>query len=147
MVLFQVIQFSRSTQFSSIWTINKIPSGARTTSWSEPGSDSNKGVVRILHISGVTGTSPSDCLLSCRTLDEGSPLWIGAVGVFNCLSWLGNGRSLDNLRRGMSIRNGWRERKWYIYIYIYIYRERERVRVRVRESEWERFRWLEPSAE
>ena len=43
-VLFQAIQFSLSTQFSSIWPINKALSGATTPGQSGHGSDGNKGV-------------------------------------------------------------------------------------------------------
>ena len=39
-------------------------SGATTLSPSEPGSDGNEGVLRILQSSSVTGTSPLDCLMS-----------------------------------------------------------------------------------
>ena len=46
-VLFQTIQFSVITQFSSIWPIDRTLSGATTLSESEPGSDSNKGVLYI----------------------------------------------------------------------------------------------------
>ena len=42
-VLFQTIQFSISTQFSSIWPIDKILSVATTPDQSGPGSDGNKG--------------------------------------------------------------------------------------------------------
>ena len=50
-LLFQVIQFSISTQFSSIWPIDRTLSGATTPGYS--GSDGNKKLlgisVRILH--------------------------------------------------------------------------------------------------
>ena len=39
-------------------------SGATTPGLIEPGSDGSKGVLRIPHISSITGTSPSDCLVS-----------------------------------------------------------------------------------
>ncbi len=39
-------------------------SGTTTPGQSEPGSDGNKGVIRIPQSSSVTGTSPSDCLVS-----------------------------------------------------------------------------------
>ena len=63
-VLFQTIQFSMSTQFSSIWPLDRTISGATTPGHSGPGSDGNEGVVRILQNSGITGTSPSDCFVS-----------------------------------------------------------------------------------
>ena len=41
-VLFQVIQFSISTQFSSIWPIDITLSDATTTGQSEPDSNGNE---------------------------------------------------------------------------------------------------------
>ena len=46
-VLFQTIQLSISTQFSSMWPIDKTLSGATTLGQSGPGSDGNEGVLRI----------------------------------------------------------------------------------------------------
>ena len=63
-VLFQTIQFSISTRFSSIWPIDRNLSGATTQGQSGPGSDGNEGVPCILQSSSITGTSPSDCLVS-----------------------------------------------------------------------------------
>ena len=57
-VLFQTIQFSLSTQFSSIWPIDRTLSGTTAPIQSGPGSDSNEGV---LHIPKAL---PSDCLVS-----------------------------------------------------------------------------------
>ena len=62
-VLFQAIQFSISTQFSSIWPIDRTLSGATTLSQSEPESNGNEGVLSIPQSSSITGTSPSDCLV------------------------------------------------------------------------------------
>ena len=45
--LFQTIQFSISTQFSSIWPIDRTLSGATTPGQSRPGSDGNEGVLYI----------------------------------------------------------------------------------------------------
>ena len=39
-------------------------SGATTPGQSGPGSDGNKGVIRIPQSSSTAGTSPSDCLVS-----------------------------------------------------------------------------------
>ena len=47
-VPFQTIQFSISTQFSSIWPTDRTLSGATTPDQSEPGSDGNEGVLSIL---------------------------------------------------------------------------------------------------
>ena len=46
-VLFQVIQFNISTQFNSIWPIERILSGATTLGQIGPGSDGNEGVLYI----------------------------------------------------------------------------------------------------
>ena len=57
-VLFLKIQFNISTQFSSIWSIDRTLSGATTPNQSEHGSYGNEGVLRIPQ------TSPSDCSVS-----------------------------------------------------------------------------------
>ena len=54
--LFQTIQFSISTLFSSIWPIDRTLSGATTPSQSGPGSDGNEGVLRIPQSSSITGS-------------------------------------------------------------------------------------------
>ena len=46
-VPFQAIQFSISTQFSSIWSIDRYQSGATTVGQSGPGNDGKEGVIRI----------------------------------------------------------------------------------------------------
>ena len=46
-VLFQVNQFSISTQFSSIWPIDSTLSGATTPDQSGPGSNINEGVLHF----------------------------------------------------------------------------------------------------
>ena len=46
-VLFQTIQFNISTQFSSIWQIDRTLSGSSSPGQSEPGSDGNEGLLRI----------------------------------------------------------------------------------------------------
>ena len=63
-VLFQAIQFNISTQFSCIWPIDRALSGATTPGQSGPESDGNEGVLRIRQSSHITGTSPSDILVS-----------------------------------------------------------------------------------
>ena len=63
-VLFQTIQFSTSTQFSSIWPIEQTQSDATTLGQSGTGSDGNKGVLHMPQSSSITGTSRSDCLAS-----------------------------------------------------------------------------------
>ena len=46
-VLSKIIQFSISTQFSTIWLIDKILPGAIIPGQSESGSDGNGGVLLI----------------------------------------------------------------------------------------------------
>ena len=53
-VLFQTIQFSISTQFSSIWPIDRTLSGVTTPSQSGPGSDGNEGILCIPQSSNIT---------------------------------------------------------------------------------------------
>ena len=60
-VLFQTVQFSIGTLFSSIWLIDRTLSGATTPDQSGPAIDGNEGV---LYSSRITATSPSDCLVS-----------------------------------------------------------------------------------
>ena len=88
-VLFQVIKFSISILFSSIWPIDKTLSGATTPGQSEPGSDGNEWVLRIPQSSSITGTSSSDC--SGHSLGVGVlPLCREAIGVFYSPSRLCN---------------------------------------------------------
>ena len=61
---FQTIQFSISTQFSSIWFIDRTLSGATTPGQSGPGSDGNEGILRIPKSSSITRALLSDCLVS-----------------------------------------------------------------------------------
>ena len=72
-VLFRTILFSISTQFSFIWPINRTLSVAAIPGQSGPGSDGNERVLCIPQ--SVTGTSPSDCLVSypghCREAVDG----------------------------------------------------------------------------
>ena len=92
--LFQAIQFSISTQFSSIWPIDRTLSGATTPGQSGPGSDGNEGVHHIPQRSSIIRTSPPNCLVSYQgTRFVGGvilPLSRGAVGVFYSHSRLGN---------------------------------------------------------
>ena len=63
-ILIQIIQFSIGMLFSSIHPIDRVLSGATISSQSGPGSNGNKGVLRIPQSSSITGTSPSDCYAS-----------------------------------------------------------------------------------
>ena len=50
---------------SSIWPIDRTLSGTPTPGQSGPRNDGNEGVLRISQRSCITGSSPSDCLVSC----------------------------------------------------------------------------------
>ena len=50
--------------FSSIQPIDRALSGVTTPGQSGPGSNGNEGVLRIPQSSSITGTPPSDCLVS-----------------------------------------------------------------------------------
>ena len=67
-VLFQTIQFIKSTQFSFIWPIDKTLPGANAPSQSGLGSNSNEGVLRIPQSFSITGASPSDFLVSYQDI-------------------------------------------------------------------------------
>ena len=92
-ILFQAIQFSINTQFSSIWPIDRTPSGATTLGQRGPGSEGNKGVLRIAQSSSITGISQSDCLVSYLGHSLGGglsyPHCREAVDVFYSCSRLG----------------------------------------------------------
>ena len=49
---------------SSIWPIDRTPSGATPPGRSGPESNGNEGVFCILQSSGITEASPLDCLVS-----------------------------------------------------------------------------------
>ena len=51
-------------QFSSILPIDRALSGVPIPGQSGPGIDGNEGVLCILQSSSITGTPPSDCLVS-----------------------------------------------------------------------------------
>ena len=87
-VLFQVIQFSKSTHFSSISPIDRTLSGATAPGQSGPGGDDNEGVLRIPQSFSITGITPSDCLVLYpgRTLEGVLPF---CRSVFSSLSQLG----------------------------------------------------------
>ena len=57
-------------------------SGATIPGHSGPGSNGNEGVLRIPQSASITGTSPSDCLVSYPGYSSVVPLYRGAVGVF-----------------------------------------------------------------
>ena len=63
-ILFQAIQFSINAQFSSFGLIDRILYGAINPGQNGPESDGNVEVLSILQSASITGTSPSDCLMS-----------------------------------------------------------------------------------
>ena len=63
-LLIQTIQFSISMQFNSIQPIDRARSGAIIPGQSGPGSNDNEKVLSIPQRLSITGTSPSDCLVS-----------------------------------------------------------------------------------
>ena len=84
------IQFSVSTQFTSIWPIDRTLLGVTTPGQSGLGSDGNEGVLYIFQSASITGASPSDCLVSYQDIRWGNlTLCRDAVGVFCSLSQLG----------------------------------------------------------
>ena len=90
-VLYRAIQFSISTQFSSISPIDRTLTGATTPGQSGLGSDGNEEVLCIPQSSSITGASPSDCLVSYlgHSLREVLPLCRDTVSVFCSPSQLG----------------------------------------------------------
>ena len=74
-ILFQTIQFSISSQFSSIWPINRALSRTTIPGQSGPGSNGNERVLRISQSSSIAEASPSDCLVSYsgRSLGKSYP--------------------------------------------------------------------------
>ena len=48
----------------SIWTIDRIVSGATTPGQNEPWNNGNEGVLCIPQDSSITEAAPSDCLVS-----------------------------------------------------------------------------------
>ena len=78
-------------QFSSIWTIDSTLSGTTTPGQSGLRSNGKEGVLCIPQNSSITGTSPSDCLVSYSGhLLGGFTLWREAVGILYSPSRLGN---------------------------------------------------------
>ena len=71
-IIFQTIEYSISTHFSSIWLIDRTLSGATTPGQNGPGCDGNEGALCILQSSSITGASPSDCFMSYKKTRWGS---------------------------------------------------------------------------
>ena len=84
-VLFQAIQFSISTHFSSIWPIDMTLSGATTPGQSGPGSDDNKGVLCIPQSSSIIHHQIVQCHIQDTCWGEVLPLWRVAVDQAMCM--------------------------------------------------------------
>ena len=147
-VLFQSVQFSISTLLSSIWPINRTLSAVTIPGESRPGSDGNKGLLRIPPSSSITGafTRLGRLYFSAKTQPTG-PLsyirpfihtYIHTYIHTNLYIYIYIYRLIDPLNKNIldTLLTFWvltsTPESIYIYIYIYIYRERERDR------EWER---------
>ena len=80
----QMLKYIVQISNSSIRPINRTLSSAITPGQSGLGSDSNEGVLHIPQSSRITGTSPSDCLVSyIRTLvKEVLHFCRDAIGIF-----------------------------------------------------------------
>ena len=75
--------------------MHRAQSGATTLDQSGPGSNGNEGVRRIPQISSITGTSPSDSLVS---YPGHNPTWVYMPLKSNhCALWLAMWRTLDGL--------------------------------------------------
>ena len=89
-VLFQTIQFSISTQFSSLWPIESTLSGASTPGQSGPGCDWNKGVLcmpgslTFRLVSVISRTLVREVLLLCRDAVSGpTAVWHSIHAIHN----------------------------------------------------------------
>ena len=93
---FLTVQFCISTQFSSIWLVDRTLSSATILGQSGPCRDGNKGVLRIPKSSIITGTSPSDCLVSYpgHSLVGGGLTSLQRSSVFNNPSLLGKFKNM-----------------------------------------------------
>ena len=62
--LFQAIHSNQTIQFTISMPIDRALSSVTTAGQSGPGSNGNEGMIRIPLGPSITGTSPSDCLVS-----------------------------------------------------------------------------------
>ena len=112
---YAVIQCNISTNYSSVWPIDKTLSGTTSPGQSGLSSDGNKGILHTSKSSSVTETSPSDCLVPyLQNALEGSKRFSQCILQ---LQTTGRHRDKSNCQYlyntlYMNI---------YIYIYIYIY--------------------------
>ena len=59
--------------FNSVWLIDRTLSGATISGRGGLGGDGNEGELRVPKSSCITGTSPSDCLVSYQDIR-----WVGS---------------------------------------------------------------------
>ena len=109
-------------RFSSIWPIYWTLSGATTLSQSGPVSNSNEGVLRIPRSSNITGTSPSDCLVSYPGHPLGGILILfrEAVSVFYRLSRLGKCSYFTKIFSPLNSLIGWLVLKNVNLVWVFI---------------------------
>ena len=74
-----------NTHFSSIWPVNRTRSSATTSGQSGLGSNGNEGVLCIPQSSSITGTSPSDCLVSY--LGSFFQAAVVSILLYGCTTW------------------------------------------------------------
>ena len=86
-VIFETIQFCKSTQFNSIRPIDRTLSGATTPGQNGPWSDGNEGVLCIPQSSSITIKLFS--IISRTLIREALLLCSEAVGVFYSPSFTG----------------------------------------------------------
>ena len=86
-MLFQTIQFSISTKYSSILPIDTTLSGSKSTGLSVPGSDRNKGVLLIPQFPALQ--DPPHQSVQCYVQDTSWGVLTfcgGSISIFNRLS-------------------------------------------------------------
>ena len=100
-VLFQVIQFSKSSQFTSIWPIDRPLSGATTPCQSEPERRGTPDSLNLQHYCNLIIWLFS--VISRTPIEKVLPLCSGAVRIFYSLKRLGhNYIGLISLFNGLS---------------------------------------------
>ena len=125
-VLFIAIQFSISTQFSSIRPIDRTISDTTNPNQRGPGSDGNEGILRIPQSSSITGTSPLNCLVPYQghSLGEGSYSSAEMQSVYSAsqANWA---IEVDRLESKAILvhTHTHTHTHTHIYIYIYIYQQ------------------------
>ena len=123
------IQFSISTHFSSILPIDRTLSGATSPNQSGPGRDGNKGVLPVSQSASITGTSPTDCLVSYagHSLERGfypstekQLAYSTALADWASFKWSRSDCFWHLHFKKTLLTNNQTDTPTYIYIYIYI---------------------------